>query len=165
MVSQAPEAQRHMGRGWAGQSGEPTGHTPARAARKAVQWVHGTRGRTCVQQSSLHQSSEVQTGSLISHPMPLLALSGVCQRARDPGLGLPLLCNGLRAHSARRSVQLHAPCKRPSRYSLFSGTLPSCYHQTRKRPIHCVVSPHQHKPAAQLKTKPTAGDCQRRSLC
>lgn len=78
MVSQAPEAQRHMGRGWAGQSGEPTGHASARAARKAVQWVHGTRGRTCVQQSSLHRSSEVQTDSLVT------ATPCLCQLSQEP---------------------------------------------------------------------------------
>lgn len=164
-MSQAPEAQRHMRRGWVGQCGEPTGHASARAARKAVQWAHGTRGRTCVQQSSLHRSSEVQTDSLITVTPCLCRLSqeSVTEHGTQ-GLAYPCSVTG----SGSTLPTGLSSCALPTNAlhaTPYSQALPSYCHQIRKKPIHCVLSPHQHEPAAQLKTKPTAGDCQRRSLC
>ena len=77
-MSQAPEAQCHTGRGWVGQSGEPTGHAPARVAGKAREGsAAGARhsGQDMHTAKLPHLSSEVQTESLVAVAPRLCRLS------------------------------------------------------------------------------------------
>lgn len=77
-----------------------------------------------------------------------------------PRLMLPLPCSRGWGPALPAGPVLRSPWQRPSHRSLFSGILTSCRHQERHLPTVPSAQLHQCEPASQLKTRPTAGDCQ-----